>query len=220
MLLDLQQRLSTVYQADCGHRITDFLVTDRRIAAALQQKPIASGVEETVLVAADEDGVRLSVFLDEALLRRVAADDPLANLKPSTLADLATVIEGISHFHYLAYSAGRDRSVTMLELELQAEVDKFVAVSLLALEQDDAALARCLHACLFDGVRYQPSLSPAQRDRYTTANDYAARFCHRIGQRLAAGADLQELRRFYRFSQPEKIGHIHATAWRKAGRGS
>lgn len=213
MLGELQNLLADIYQVDCGHRVVDFLITDRALAGHIGQQLLSRGVEETVLVAEESDGVRLSVYLDRALLSRLAQRDPLNQLKADQFADLATVLEGISHFNYLVWNAGQNRQVTLLELELQAEVDKFVATILLALKQGDYELARQLHRWLFDEVRFQPSLSSDQRLRYETANDYAARFCHHIFDRIGSDAGLQQLRDFYRLTQTEKISHIHSLAW-------
>ena len=124
MLGELQNLLADIYQADCGHRVADYLITDRALADHIGQQPLSKDVEETVLVAEGADGMGLSVYLDRALLSRLAGQDPLSGLEASQFADLATVLEGISHFNYLVWSAGQDRSVTLLELELQAEVDK------------------------------------------------------------------------------------------------
>jgi len=213
MLAALQKNLVNIYQADCGHRIADFLFTDRTTAVCLGSQPLATGIEETVLVAEDECGMAVSVYLDRALLSRLEQQNPIDGLKPGLIADLSTVLEGISHFNYLVWSANQDRSVTLLELELQAEVDKFVTTMLMALDQNEYELARELHRWLFDEVSYQPLLDHDERERYETANDYAARFCHRILQRIGEDSCLQELRDFYRLSQAEKISHIHTLAW-------
>ena len=213
MLAKLQKHLVDIYQADCGHRVADFLITDRTVATCLGAQPLAAGVEETVLVAEDSNGMAVSVYLDKALLSRLEDQDPLSELKPGQLGDLSTVLEGISHFNYLVWSACQDRSVTLLELELQAEIDKFVATMLMALDQNDYELARDLHRRLFDDVSYQPSLDSDQRERYETANNYAARFCHRMLERMGESAGLQLLRDFYRLTQVEKISCIHSLAW-------
>jgi len=215
MLADLQSWIEGIYQADCGERLADYLITDRAVANSLSAEPLASSVEETVLVSRNGDDLALSVFLDQALLERMAAHDPMNELHPAMLADLAVILEGISHFNYIAFSAKSDREVTLLELELQAEVDKFVTTTLLALQQNDIELTRRLHCWLFDDVSFRSSLSPAERERYRTANDYAARFCYRLRQRLGSERALQELRHFYRLSQAQKLSHIHSTAWRK-----
>lgn len=213
MLAELQHIIADVYKADCGHHVADYLITDRALADHIGQQTLCKDVEETVLVAESEDGMGLSIYLDQALLSRLAGQDLLSGLKARQFADLATVLEGISHFNYLVWSASRDRSVTLLELELQAEVDKFVVTSLLALKQQDHELARKLHCWLFDEVRFHPSLDSTQRERYATANDYAARFCYRMLDRIGCETGLQQLRDFYRLTQPEKISHIHSLAW-------
>lgn len=213
MLAALQKQIVDIYQADCGLQVADFLITDRALASRIGDKNIAAGVEETVFVAADHGGMAVSVYLDDALVSRLEQQNPLCALKPDQLGDLSLVLEGISHFNYLVWSAGQDRTVTLLELELQAEVDKFVATTMMALEQNDLEFARELHRWLFDDVRYQSSLDQDQLERYATANDYAARFCHRILNRIGEEAGLQELRDFYRLNQGEKISHIHSLAW-------
>jgi hypothetical protein len=213
MLAELHRYLVDICQADCGHQIADFLITDRSIAASIGEQSLAAGVEETMLVADDDDGVAVSIYLDDALLSRLERQNPLDELKPGQLGDLSTVLEGISHFNYLVWSAVQDRSVTLFELELQAEVDKFAATMLMALDQNDHTFAREVHRRLFDEVIYQPALDHDQRERYETANDYAARFCHRILERMGEHSGLQQLRDFYRLTQAEKIGHIHSLAW-------
>jgi len=169
MLGELQKHLAGIYQADCGQRIADYLITDRAIAASIGAQDIHESIEETVLVAQDGAG--------------------------------------------LGWCAGQDKSVTLLELELQAEVDKFVATRLLAHEQNKPEITRMLHHWLFGDVSFHPSLNADERHRYETASDYAARFCRYLGQRMDDGFGMQELRHFYRLTQSEKISHIHSRVW-------
>ena len=215
MLNSLQDQLTELYRVDTAYRIDDFLITDPALAKLLGASVLLEDTDETVLLTEDEQGVALSVYLDEAMLQRLRQQDPLTCLQPEQLNDLWTVIEGVSHFTYIAYSAGRDKAVTLLELEMQAEVDKFVSTWLLALQQDDQRLAERLHGWLFDEVRFHPDLDAGQQERYRAANDYAARFCHGLQRRLSAanGGGLSELRNFYRMSQAHKISHIHSKAW-------
>ncbi|MDX1459933.1 MAG: hypothetical protein R3348_02655, partial [Xanthomonadales bacterium] len=188
--------------------------TDVRIARALSGDSELTHGGETLLLQQDEDGLALSLYLDESILDRLDDTSPGAALKAGLLDELCKVIEGLSHFNYVAWRAAGDRSVTLLELELQAEVDKFVSTMQLAMEQRDAELMRILHKRLFEQVRYHEHLDADQQARYRTANDYAARFCRVIGRRLRRrGMDiLPELRRFYRMSQQDKFSHIRACA--------
>ncbi len=215
MLEHLQQQLHDINRSDAGYDIRDFLVTDARIAHAISGGDTLTNSGETLLLREDGDGVALSLYLDGAILDRLQAGDPAAAIRSGLLDDLCKVIEGLSHFNYVAWRASRDRSVTLLELELQAEVDKFVSTMRLAREERDTELMNGLHGRLFDNARFHDHLSRRQLERYRAASEYAARFCQSLGPRLRerGGDVLPELRRFYRMSLSDKIGHIHARAW-------
>ena len=116
--------------------------------------------------------------------------------------------EGVSHFVYVANRARQELSATQLELELQAEVDKFV---LLVLEQlpYDRAEAFEVHSRLYENVRYLHEPGTELGDRYRTANDLAARFVRR---QMSYGPQTthETLRRFYRAGQADKIRLVAA----------
>lgn len=215
MLSGLQALLTDLYRVDPGCRIEDFLITDPQLAKVLGSGSLVPNAEETVFVSQDEEGLAMSIYLDEKMLRRLQQDNPLDGLRHERLDDFCKVLEGVSHFNYLAWRARRDRPVTLLELELQAEIDKFVSSWMLALAQDDPGLADSLHRRLFENVSFNPDLDDEQRARYRAANDYAARFCHGLRDRLSRdnSSGLDELRHFYRLSQSAKISHIHSRAY-------
>lgn len=215
MLSQLQDHLTSIYRVDPGHDVKDFLVTDPFIAKVIAGDTLNPDTAESVLVKQDDNGFAMSVFLDQTVLARLVKGNPLQTLTADQLADLWTVLEGISHFNYLAWSARKNREVSLLELELQAEIDKFVSALFIALHQDDSELATNMHRHLFDQISFSPALSKEEKERYSTANDYAARFCHRLHDKLSAHDDLamRELRRFYRFTERQKISYIHSQAF-------
>lgn len=116
--------------------------------------------------------------------------------------------EGVSHFVYVANRARQELPSTQLELELQAEVDKFV---LLVLEQVpyDRGEAFEVHSRLFERVSYLHEAGTELGDRYRTANDLAARFVRRLMTRQG-DCTHAALRRFYRAGQAEKIRLVAA----------
>ena len=79
------------------------------------------------------------------------------------LADYWTALEGVSHFMYLAWNAGHDRAVSLLELELQAEIDKYVASWWLLREQDPARFPAELHRLLFERTQIDAQLAVGSR---------------------------------------------------------
>ena len=129
----------------------------------------------------------------------------------------------MSHFLYLAWNAAHDKPVSLLELELQAEVDKYVASHLLLRHQCPGHFPLELRRVLFERARLDPCLSAARAHLYREASLYAERFCRRLEHRLArtragsaAGvADREvfaELRRFYRLTHARKRAHIERTS--------
>ena len=74
-------------------------------------------------------------------LSRLEAADPHRALTENNLADYCTALEGVSHFVYSTWGLERDMPVSLLELETQAEVDKYaITVFLLAAATGGAVL--------------------------------------------------------------------------------
>jgi hypothetical protein len=151
------------------------------------------------------------LFIDAQVLNRLAQHDPLQSLSDENLQDFCTALEGVSHFHYLIWSLSRGRDVSLLELELQAEVDKYASALTLLTRQRDGAYPRTLHARLFDRVSYMPQLGETARHRYEAANRHAARYCRELDERFLRRracrpeAWLTELRKFFRCGHQQKL---------------
>lgn len=209
MLGDLHTLLAEIYGLELAYDIHDFLVTDPQVVAALD----ADGrrLEEKLLIAEGAEHAEVSLYLEQALVERLEAHDPNARLDGRNLADFWTAFEGVSHFVYYAWHAAIEKPVRLLEMELQAEVDKFVAASVL-LERQGERPPPGLHSWLFDLPRFDEQLTPPELSRYRHANRYAGKYCLKLSADLARGIEREslqrELRQFYRFSQPEKIQHI------------
>ena len=211
----LQVLLEHIYDVPIAQDVAQFLLTDR---GALPAEFRASATDEQLLVAADQQGVALGLFLDPAVLARLAAANPHEALHGGNLGDYWTALEGVSHFVYLAWNAGHDRPVSLLELELQAEVDKYVCSLQLLRAQDPTRFPGELHRVLFECAQVSPAVAGDRAGLYRRANHYAARFCRHLGRLLqpmgaqAQAAARAELRRFYRLSSAMKLRHIECLA--------
>jgi hypothetical protein len=220
ILKQLQDFIGDIYDVSISHDVYDFLVTDRRHlpAAARSSGP----TDEELIVAQPEEGdtgeIAMSLYLDPELLERLARADPMERLHDGNVADYWTALEGVSHFVYLAWNAGHDKPVSLLELEMQAEVDKYVGSYWLMRRQFPDRFPAELLRLLFERTRIDPRLAAGREDLYREASRYAEKFCRRLEQSLrgARGRSqaevLTELRRFYRLTNARKVAHIQRTA--------
>jgi hypothetical protein len=219
ILRRLQDFIGDIYDVSISHDVYDFLVTDRQRlpAAARTQGP----TDEELIVAQPDSGsdeIAVSLYLDPQLLERLDRADPMERLHDGNVADYWTALEGVSHFLYLAWNAGHDKPVSLLELEMQAEVDKYVASYWLMRRQFPDRFPAELLRLLFERTRIDPRLAAGREDLYREASRYAEKFCRRLARSLR-GADgrraeakvLAELRRFYRFTDARKVAHIDRT---------
>jgi len=214
LLSRLQNLIGGIYDVSIAHDVYDFLVTDRR---QLPQGARDGTAEEELLVAQPADGeLALSLYLDPDLLQRLAREDPLVRLHAGNVADWWTALEGVSHFLYLAWNAGHDKPVSLLELEMQAEVDKYVASYWLLREQSPYHFPAELRRVLFARTCVAPGVAAERVPLYREASHYAEKFCRRLEHSLSRaarcrpqrhggdGAVLAELRRFYRLTHARK----------------
>jgi hypothetical protein len=212
ILRTLQSLLARLYDVPVTHEAQDFLVRDRAHLQWLGIQP--AGVDEQVLLVQEQDVVHIALYIDAAVLERLNRCDPTQSLNDTNLADFCTALEGISHFQYLIWSADCGRKVSLLELELQAEVDKYASALLLLTQQAAGRFPTTLHARLFDQIGYLPSLDAVSRTRYEVASLHAARYCRSLEyrflqrRRLRPEAWVTELRRFFRCGHQEKIRQL------------
>ncbi|MDP9085114.1 MAG: hypothetical protein M3N50_15320 [Pseudomonadota bacterium] len=212
----LQSLLGRLYDVDLDYDVYDFLVTDREALSGAAPSNDTRASEEELLLAETPDGAGVALYLDPSLLRRLEGDDPLGALTENNLADYCTALEGVSHFVYSTWRLDRDLPVSLLELETQAEVDKYAVTVFLLADQQGGAYPAHVHARLFDRVGFDTRLAPDQFDRYRTAHRCAAHYCRRLEHRFVSRGQprtealVRELRKFYRLGSTAKLRHALA----------
>ena len=211
VLRGLQALLGRLYDLQVEHDVYDFLVTDRRTLAGVVPVNDRREPDEELLLAETSDGAGVALYIDPAVLARLEASDPLGALTEENLADYCTALEGVSHFLYSIWRLGCDAPVSLLELECQAEVDKYAATVFLLSWQQGGSYPTQVHARLFDRVEFDARLEPEQFDRYRTAHRSAANFCRRLEHRFVSRGSakvellVRELRKFYRLGSSAKL---------------
>jgi hypothetical protein len=207
LAVDVQRRLEAFYALDPESPVSEYLVAAGDVAH------LPGGGSRT-LVAQEGDEVSVGVVLDQALSTHLERKDPRERLDASNLGAFSTVTEEVSHFLYLLFRARSERPVTQLELELQAEVDKYLTALFFLSLQNEGAVSTRLRHLLFDRYRLAEGLSAESAERYHEASRLANRYCGWLETRYLRQqrlADLaREARRFWRLGQREKLETIAA----------
>jgi hypothetical protein len=216
VLRGMQSLLGRLYDVEVRYDVSDFLVTDRRALRNITPENDTRVLDEELLLAETVDGAGVALYLDPSLLKRLENADPLGALTESNMADYCTALEGVSHFVYTAWRLHRDAPVSLLELETQAEVDKYAATVFLIAHQQGGTYPVQVHPRLFDRVSFDARLEPEQYDRYRTAHRCAAQYCRRLERRFVQRGEariealVRELRKFYRLGSTAKLRHALA----------
>lgn len=205
-LRPLQSGLQEIYALTVPHNVDDFLCTNRDLARFLGGGDALRDAREQVFVCEDDGELNLSLYLDADVLAALGGG---AAPRRAGLDDYCLALEGVSHFLYLVWYASHARAVTLLEMELQAEIDKFVMLRGIQNGDPEVLLWR-----LFGNTRWLPGLQAQELDRYREASRLAERYCRALDRRfIRAGSRndlLSELRTFYRRSRDDKLNHIRA----------
>jgi hypothetical protein len=160
-------------------------------------KEAGDGERESLLLREGDDGaiemsVRLPTFDGEA-----SADA------------LCQIIEGVSHFVYVVERARTKREATQLELEVQAEVDKWVVLAASMKAAFDVSRSAALRSRLYERVAFEHDADSELGHRYRVANDVAHGFVRRLERDYVGPArygELRaELRRFFHEGQEAKL---------------
>lgn len=209
MISRVQAHLEAIYGITCEARAEGFVV-DTEAARRLGSTGRA---EEELLVYEADGELELALYLSPALLRRLEpyAIAPVRALLEGELDGFCQLAEGVSHFVYLAHTALQERTVSLLELEAQAEVDKFALCLLHRWGDGVREWSEELRARLFDRVSYRPRLSEQERWRYGEANRLSRNFCSRLmGHVTARRLErlLTDLRYAYRLGAEAKLRHF------------
>lgn len=212
MLNSLQQQLEQVYEVNTQLQVSEFLITDPVLADQYDTSKNPRTVDEKLLLSQGDEHLDVALYLNNDIVEYLESHNPLECLNDDNLHQFWVALEGISHFTYLTWNAQHDREISLFELELQAEVDKFVMAILLFSEQQEILHPRHLMTKLFIKLQFDSALTEHELNRYTLANQYAYRYCEKLLDLLLETFNQQQLfndiRRFYRLTNHYKLRHI------------
>ena len=198
----VEEELAMFYCFDLQSRAVDHLVDFAELKLAVgegnmhqSQFLLRGGVFLNTDQAAEE--VFIGIYLSDGIVDQLHQHDPTVALSNQNLDGFSVLIEELSHFHLLLNRFRLAQQVTMLELELQGEIDKLLVAALILREQCGDSHILPLARRLYD----QSQIIGADTELYWQATKYAARFWFAVahsGQRVIGPELRSKLRHAYR----------------------
>lgn len=205
----LQAVLEAVYRLERNFEVADFRIDAEVMQFALPQD--GTPTREALLVHVEDDETHLALFIADEIRHRAATFFSKCTPSEEHLDAALVATEGVSHFVYFTFCGEQqERPVSQIELELQAEIDKYLVLRL-ACGLGGPALIEAL----FDRFELDAGLSPEAQERYQVANRAGRRYARWLDRALSTGdapRALEDARRLYRKSLPAKLEHIDRRA--------
>ncbi len=208
----LEQRLRAIQQCLVDlYALQTHLNVDAFLLDAYELKRLLPDLEtqrESLLIIETDSDCELAVCFDDHVLDAIASNT-------NAFDAMCLALEGVSHFLYVVERVDRGVSTSLLELELQAEVDKYAVHLFQAAGEHDTPnklrrISQDLRTRLYENVHFLHAEDSEQGQRYRNANMLAQRYTARLEEQfLTRRVDLSalklELRRFYRLHLNHKL---------------
>jgi len=175
ILKKIQEQLEALYQLKLEYNVEDFLIPqkeDKKDNIAIHNRR----AKEALLIKQTGNEIELALYVEPSLLKKLEAMDPFLGLNDKNLEAFLMAVEGVSHFIYFLQGAAQDRPMTQLELEIQAEIDKYLLAAFLFYYQTKSVPVS-LFSYLFENFQISGSLKKEEASRYEQANVFATKFC-------------------------------------------
>lgn len=167
------------------------------------------GAGGKTLVRETDGEVRVCIYYPGPLLRCLERHPPQTGLREANVHAFATLVEELDHLLCIAERAVLARPLTMFELELHANVSKYLVLSrFLAGRSKRLGAERrawLRYQLFFRGAFVEPD--PGVRQRYRDAARWALRLLEKM-ERLRPARALSTLREFHRAGTADKLAMI------------
>ena len=224
LLLQLQGLIERTYDLDTGlSDIAPYIIGDEGYERFYAGKPILQKVEAgsawrdpastaaRILVRQDAGDLHVALYFPDRLVENLERHDPARRLCDDNVDDFATLIEELDHFLTVADRHRARGSISLLELELHANVTKALTLETFVARMRGAARLtapdrRWVRHHLFDKNEYRDD-DPEVTARYRAAAALAVRYLAFLSD-LPPAARPRELRLFHRRTHHEKLAQI------------
>jgi len=145
------------------------------------------------------DEADIAVCLKKELLNELSSKSFPEDFDLQILSSLSIAVEELSHFNYYCEKAIRNINLSPLEMEIQAEVDKFAFALDILQERNEGKLRDEVFSIMFDQLQLGEWVSENEKSTYEAAHHIARSFCRKMLNETRLPQDSKEwFRTFYR----------------------
>jgi len=219
LIKDLQNKIERTYALNTGiTNIEKFIIGDvgyKKFYSEIDTKIVAkssySGCK--VLIRNNGNNLNASIYYPDELIRILESNDPRQGLNDGNVDACASFVEELDHFLFVARNFRQNRPFSLLELELQANITKYLILKYFtALYNRSLKLSRSdkeyIRYHLFYKRQYDMD-EPTEQRRYEDTRLFAIIYIKYL-DKLPSKARLNDLRAFSRMGCSAKISHIQS----------
>jgi hypothetical protein len=219
LINELQRKIEKTYALDTGiTNIEQYIIGDKGYEEFYAKEKIRTVVHSQsgarVLIRDAGDALKVSIYYPDALIRELEDNDPRLGIHDENIDLCASFVEELDHFLFIARNYKLNRPFSLLELELQANVTKYLVLKyFVALQNRSLKLSEFDREYIRHHLFYKRNFdieNISERKRYEDAGKFGMIYTKQI-DRLSHEERLRDLRRFSRMTCPSKIRHIQST---------
>ena len=187
-------------------------------ATLVERADAGAGTGARTLLRATDEGLRACIYYPDVLIRRLERFPPQRGLHEDNVDAFADLVEELDHLLLVAERSAQRQSVSLLELELHANISKYLVLSrFLAGEaiRLSPGRRRWLRHHLFDKLRYRAE-DREIHERYREAARWAMRFINRMAA-IEPAERIEALRSFHRATFQQKVRLIRSIGQDRLG---
>ena len=219
LIKELQRKIEKTYALDTGiTNIEQYIIGDKGYKEFYAKEKIRTVVKSysgaRVFIRDAGDTLKVSIYYPDELIRGLESNDPRLGLHDGNVDLCASFVEELDHFLFIAQNYKQHRPFSLLELELQANVTKYLVLKyFIALQNKSLKLSKFdkeyIRYHLFYKRKYDIE-DTSERKRYEDAGKFGMIYTEYIDL-LPQEDRLRDLRQFSRMTCPSKIRHIQST---------
>ncbi|ODS31898.1 MAG: hypothetical protein SCARUB_02978 [Candidatus Scalindua rubra] len=219
LIKELQRKIEKTYALDTGiTNIEQYIIGDRGYRELYAKEEIRTVVNShsgaKVFIRDAGHALKVNIYYPDELIRELENNDPRLGLHDDNIDVCASFIEELDHFLFIAQNYKLNRPFSLLELELQANVTKYLVLKyFIALQNKSIKLSKFdkeyIRYHLFYKRKYDIE-DTSERKRYEDAGTFGMLYTKYIDL-LPQEDRLRDLRQFSRMTCPSKIRHIQST---------